>query len=30
MKATAIPCNSPPAMITAVMTGEADLTWIGV
>ena len=30
MKATAIPYNSPPAIITAVMTGEADLTWIGV
>jgi tripartite-type tricarboxylate transporter receptor subunit TctC len=30
MQATAIPYNSPPAIITAVMTGEADLTWIGV
>jgi tripartite-type tricarboxylate transporter receptor subunit TctC len=30
MKATAIPYNSPPAIVTAVMTGEADLTWIGI
>ncbi|MFM9969344.1 MAG: Bug family tripartite tricarboxylate transporter substrate binding protein [Burkholderiales bacterium] len=30
MRATAIPYNGPPAIITAVMTGEADFTWIGV